>query len=667
MSAVASSNIPSPTKHALLIGIDEYSNYEKQYQLRGCVNDAKLMKRLLVDHFKFEESNIIELHNAAASQQKILAAMESVVDKISQDDVVVFHFSGHGGQLRTTDTDEGSGKSSTLCTADSGYMDPYPNLDIIDNVINEWLVRLTRKTRNVSLTFDCCHSGTITRDVMGAQARTIPADTRSLAAMGIDDSALLPPRNTREDKKTSGWSTLSDKYVVMSGCRDDELSYEYSIEGGEETVRHGALTHYLTTALLSAKPGSTYRDVFELARTGVNTRFKHQHPQIEGSQDREIFGVRDIEPFRFILVKSIANDKVTLAGGAAHGICVGSVWAAYPQGAKQTEGLTPIASIEITKVGSITSEGKLLEGKETLSVDARCVESAASAKQFLLTVDLSQLDSSAAESLSQKISESRLLTLAQTPGTGDAYAYILTQHDNTRQGINLPTNMTIETPTWVMVDNARVVNMPPRATSDAQAIDVIISNLEAISRYNNALSLNNPKSKLNVEFSLFHVDSQDKLHNINGGDFVFEEGQRLAFEIINHEPNNVYVSLLDFGLTGEISLFFPQGTSSEMIAPGVSLKIGVEEVIELQILDAFTGDQGTETVKAIITSDESDFRWMQQQGTRSIETDHSSLRQQFEAAYNGPKTRHILFRTDTLKDGDWKAISRTFELKRKKI
>ena len=107
-----------------------------------------------------------------------------------------------------------------------------------------------------------------------------------------------------------------------------------------------------------------------------------------------------------------------------------------------------------------------------------------------------------------------------------------------------------------------------------------------------------------------------------------------------------------------------------MIAPGKTLKIGADErKIQLSVLSEFVGNQGTETVKAIFTSDESDFRWLQQEGTRSVATKRSSLRQQFEAAYNGPPTRNMSFETeaDAGENEDWKAIARSFELKRRVI
>ena len=659
-----------PAKHALLIGIDQYSNFEERYQLRGCVNDAKLMKSILIEHFNFSESDITELHNAAASQQAILDAMEGLADRVGRDDIVVFHFSGHGSQRTSAYSDSGTGKDSTITPADSGYKDPFPNLNIIDKVINAWLARLAGKTRNISLTFDCCHSGTITRDALGARARSVPADSRSLAAMGVDKSQLPPATRATEGqaKASGGWLTLSENYVVMSGCRDDELSYEFESEGGDEPIRNGALTHYLAGALLNARPGTTYRDVFEQARRGVNARFKTQNPQIEGAQDREIFGVQDIEPLRFIPVASVDGDKVTLAGGAAHGLCVHSLWSAYPPGTKQTEDEQALGLIEITRVNSLSAEGLIKEGRGSVAVGARCVETAPAAEQFLLSVDLSQLSGAARDALTERVTASRLLSITNSAGTGDTCAYILTADEKMPAGIALPPGLEISAPTWAVVDRTGELAMPLHEVSKADSIDTLVSNLETMARYRNALSLDNPGSRLKVDFNIFHVDTEGKLHNVNGGDFVFTEGDQLAFEVVNHEDRKVFVSVLDFGLTGKISLFYPPKTSSEMIAPGKTLKIGADErKVQLGMPAGVVGKQGTETIKAMITTDESDFRWLQQEGTRSLESSPSALRRQFEAAYNGPATREMSFVSDASPDEDWKAISRSFELRRRTV
>lgn len=667
-----------PAKLALIIGIDQYSHFEERYQLSGCVNDAKLMKSVLIDHFNFKQEEITELHNAAASQRGILDAMDQLVDRVNQDDIVVFHFSGHGSQRTSADPDEGTGMDSTITPADSGCVDPYPNLDIIDNEIHEWLERLSLKTRYITLIFDCCHSGTITRDafgaVNGAKPRGVPADRRSLADMGVDTNEPAPASHAQSrETGSSGWLALSDKYVVMSGCRDDEFSYEFQSEGGAEPIKNGALTHFLTNALMSARPGSTFRDVFELARQGVNSMFQQQHPQIEGAQDREIFGVKDIEPLRFIPINTVDGDKVTLGGGAAHGLVVESIWTAYPQGSKQTEGVTALGSIEITSVGSLTSEGVIREGKDKLSSGARCVETTPATGQYLLSIDLSHLDEGPAKAFADQVAQSALLTLAKTPETADSCAYIIAPGQQPAAGIQLAQLAKMDSPSWVVVDRAGSLTMPLHAVNEdlvgeEQVIETLISNLETSARYRNALRLDNPGSKLNVEFNIYRVNPDGSLENANGGDFVFEEGDFLAFEVVNNEDKKIFVSVLDFGLTGRISLSFPPKSTSEMIAAGQTLKLGTgEQKIQLGVPKELLANQGTETLKAFISSDEADFRWLQQAGTRSVNTSRSSLQRQFEAAYNGPATREIFIDPKNETDEDWKAIGRSFELRRRTV
>ncbi len=660
-----------PAKHALIIGINQYSNFAAEYQLSGCVNDARLIKSVLIEHFNFKEPEIVELHNAAASQKGILDAMEQLVDRVNQDDIVVFHYSGHGSQRTSADSDEGTGMDNTITPADSGCVDPYPNLDIIDNVIHQWLDRLSAKTPYITLIFDCCHSGTITRDAFGAKvrvkARRVPADRRSLPAMGVDPEKLPPMPRTRSGAGgAKRWQSLNESYVVMSGCRDDESSYEFEREEDGQFVRNGALTHFLTNALLRARPGSTYRDVFELARQNVNTMFSLQHPQVEGAQDREIFGVTDIEPLRFIPIASVDGDRVTLTGGAAHGLFTQSLWTAYPQGSKQTKGVSPLGVIEITRVGSLTSEGLIREGKGKLSAGARCVETTPAAGQFQLCIDLSHLGEGPGRELAVRIEQSQLLAVAQSPGAADISVHVVLPGEPAATGEPLPQAEKVDTPTWAVIDRAGELVMPLHAVSEVKAIDTLVSNLEAKARYRNALTLDNPGSELNVEFNIYRANPDTDLQKANGGDFEFVEGDCLAFEVVNHEDQAVFVSVLDFGLTGRISLLFPPNKTSEMIAAGQTLKIGAgERKIRLGVPRELAANQGTETMKAFITSDEADFRWLQQEGTRSINTSRSALRKQFQAAFDGPATRDGALDAEHDANEDWKAIARSFELRRR--
>jgi len=383
-----------PAKHAVLIGINRYPHYGEDTQLAGCVNDAKRMKLVLVDHFKFDADNISELHDEAATREAILGEMERLIEVVQEDDIVVFHYSGHGRrrkarlrkntELRPTDGErfdkaEGSGFDSTLMPSNTGPR-PHPHLDITDNTINNWLERLTAITRNVTLIFDACHSGTVTRGGGGAKIRTVPADDRPPEPEMIEAAG-----NAKKGK--SGWLPLSDRYTVIAGSRDSETSKEMDVSVGSPFGRHGALTYHLTNALLEAVPGTTHRDVFEVAGGNVTAWFKTQHPQIEGALDREIFGDREIRPMRFLPVVSVDGDKAVLGGGAIHGLHEGSVWDVYPQGTKQSRGASAVGSIDVQRVGPLTSEVRIVSHSGEITANCRCVERADDAGREVLEID----------------------------------------------------------------------------------------------------------------------------------------------------------------------------------------------------------------------------------------------------------------------------------------
>lgn len=649
-----------PAKHGLIIGIDRYSTFEEQYQLSGCVNDAKLIKRVLVDQFNFDPAGIIELHDAEASQQGILDAMVQLADRVARDDVVVFHFSGHGRQRTSTSDDEGIGLDSTITPSDSGAVDPYPNLDITDNVIGEWIERLTEKTPYITLIFDCCHSGTITRDASSAKIRGLPPDRRALPFPPVRALGGRSGVRSADGGKTT---SVTPAHVVMSGCRDDEYSHEYCFEQGEQTVRSGALTHFLTRALLRARPGATYRDVFEVARRGVNTQFPQQHPQIEGLQDREIFGVREFEPIRFIPVTAVDGDRVTLGGGAAHGLEVGSTWTAHAPGTKHIENRAGIGSIRVTRVDALSAAGRLVDGGP-VDIGARCVEAAPSDDRFVLRVALPDSDREADRALDQRVAASPLVTGVGTLDAGDLQVRLLRPETGEADLGAAPES--VDAPCWEIVDRSGALAFPTMACSSPDAVERMVTNLEAIARFRNALALDHPDSTIDADFNIYRVDEEGELEEANGGGFTFDEGDRLAFEIVNRSDRKLFVSVLDFGLTGRISLVYPQNRAGEMVAAGKTVRHGVgDQHLKLGVPAGFQGAIGTESLKAFISTEEADFRWLQQSGTRSADSGCAALRRWFDAAYHGPRTRDIAaVESSAGDDEDWTAPTRSFRLRR---
>ena len=143
--------------------------------------------------------------------------------------------------------------------------------------------------------------------------------------------------------------------------------------------------------MLQAVPGTTYRDVFEKASQGVTKLYRQQHPQMEGVPDRELFGVTEIKPLRFVPVTKRQDDLVTLAAGAAHGLEVGARWAVYPQSAKAGSQLKErLGVVELSEVRAVSALGRVVEekGKRPIAVGDRAVEQTPALGAQSLLVDV---------------------------------------------------------------------------------------------------------------------------------------------------------------------------------------------------------------------------------------------------------------------------------------
>lgn len=113
---------------------------------------------------------------------------------------------------------------------------PEENRDIPDLEIDRWVRRLNDKTPNVTLVFDCCHSGSVTRDPFGEECREAVADLRP--ASELFGGAEVPPLFTRgrgtgaEPRLRSGWLPVGRRAVTVAACRQVEKSWEMKLEDG---------------------------------------------------------------------------------------------------------------------------------------------------------------------------------------------------------------------------------------------------------------------------------------------------------------------------------------------------------------------------------------------------------------------------------------------------
>nr|BAK00741.1 predicted protein [Hordeum vulgare subsp. vulgare] len=147
-------------KRAVLIGI-KYTN-RRSCELRGPINDVKCMRYLLTERFGFPNDSVLILTDEERNpcrqptKDNIRMAMHWLVQGCSYGDSLVFQFSGMGAQVPDDDGDELDGMDEALCPVDSFQQGP-----ILDDEINEAIVRPLVHGVKLHAIVDACHSATV--------------------------------------------------------------------------------------------------------------------------------------------------------------------------------------------------------------------------------------------------------------------------------------------------------------------------------------------------------------------------------------------------------------------------------------------------------------------------------------------------------------------------
>jgi hypothetical protein len=668
-------------KWALLIGINRYPNFAPRGQLTGCVNDVEVMRQVLVNSFNFPEDHIAVLTDEQASREGILGAMRALVQRVGQDDIVVFHYSGHGSQMTDLEGDEPDGLDETIVPYDSGRA-PHENRDIKDDEIYLWLRELTAKTSAVTLIFDCCHSGTIVRDDFGGEVRWVEPDLRPAAELPPSPIPLAfrGQLDGGRDVGPSGWLPLGERYVLISGCSQKEKSFEIEEPAG---VRHGALTFFLSKELLKAESGATYRDVFEAMAPLVSSRFADQHPQLEGARDLKIFGVDRIEPMKFVPVVQRSGDRVILGGGAACGLTEGSQWAIYPPGTKAiTPEMEPLGVVALTAVGAVTSEARLLRELQPGAVaeGMRGAEES-HALETRMPVEVIAPSGQDVQALIEELDGSKVLRRAKRGGYAKARAYLLSPRSKVTKTSSVPQLGPLREETWAVVGEDGDLLMPVRRRHEPGVVGLLRENLEKVARYRLVVDLENAASalagKVKVEILRKTLSGLEAPEDGTDGRPVFYEGDDLAFKISHLHEKPLFVYLLDLGLTGRVQLVYPAPGAEDCLLPAMTLEVGTQPGRELNLyipdefpfLSAGPGEEveGIETLKILFATHPADFQPLFQSGVREGKGGPaSSLDDLVLSTFGGGG----YYRRDTLRSQqiegpeDWTVLTRSFRVRR---
>ena len=276
-------------RKALLVGINDYKGGG---DLGGCVNDVLDMHFSLRSLFNFQTPEIRVLTDSRATKANIIHRLKWLVDGAKSGDIMVFHFSGHGSQIRDRDGDElVDHLDELICPYDMNWDGTFITDDELNNIFKD-----VPEGALLEVFIDSCHSGDVLRGQMG-----LPPPPELAAEHPTLNRYLPPPADLllrfsgEEDElkpKARGFmkgvmERANRNHVLWAGCMANQSSADAPINGRY----HGAFTYHLN-AHLRRNPSVSRTELLRKVRASLRHGGFSQVPQLEmeaTKRDRVVF------------------------------------------------------------------------------------------------------------------------------------------------------------------------------------------------------------------------------------------------------------------------------------------------------------------------------------------------------------------------------------------
>ncbi|KAI8079102.1 caspase domain-containing protein [Gilbertella persicaria] len=295
-------------KRALLIGINYFG---QQAELKGCINDVHNVKHFLISMYNFRQEDMVILTDdqmdpqSIPTKQNIIRAMQWLVHDNRPNDSFFLHFSGHGGRMRDYDGDEDDGYDETIYPVDHSVYG-----QIVDDMMNDILVRPLVVGCRLTAVFDSCHSGTaldlpyvystkgalkesnffrdtgstlknagrayLSGDATRAISSVMSIGNKLLSGNGLSGQSATTKERIRRQKGSAA------DVIMFSGCKDDQTSAD-TTEAGMAT---GAMSYAITTALRQNR-NQTYLQLLNSVRFILKQKY-NQRPQLSSSHPMDM-------------------------------------------------------------------------------------------------------------------------------------------------------------------------------------------------------------------------------------------------------------------------------------------------------------------------------------------------------------------------------------------
>ncbi|KAF3035092.1 hypothetical protein E8E12_002500 [Didymella heteroderae] len=588
------------THWALLIGINHYSDPKED--LRGCVNDANVMKQYLESSIG-PKLNVVSLSATASticpgppSEDKkswptyanVVKNLESIADLAKRGDRVFVYFAGHGTYIEKSSTpallvlpDNGCGKRALRITG-----------------LYSRIEKMIAKGLTVTLALDCCYSGAVVRGDGQEDIRIRGLDFNSTVIEDAESTkpCFLGSETTRDATMEHNWLEYATGLVVLCACAPQERTFEAKLEGKIQ----GLFTHFLLHALnMLVKDGIdiTHTAVHERLSISLRAYWPQQTPMRYGKADDVLFGDSLLAPAKSPLV--VYRDKsgaLRLRAGEVHGIVKGDEFYAS---SLETTKAEQVANVRTTEVRAVESDleaiDRLFEESTVREWKAKPLSSLASR---IISVGIPPELASGTRTISQE--DFRYLRLvdrecAPLDGTGESYAYsvIINGHDQ-----------------YEIVDpmRKRVFPIPTihRSSDDAPQLFRRILQHIADFKYFEGLENRTPCPKIQGSLRIVCSISAESSNRIN-----VMHGEKITFSFTNTGEERLYVGIFDLSTSWQVSAM--TSTGFKIIPAREGSKNGTARVtMQMEVPEYFNGvtsHQCEDHIKFLISNTATHFRW----------------------------------------------------------
>ena len=281
-------------RYALLVGIDDYPGTDSD--LRGPIEDARIMERVLVDRFGFDPSNILTLNDSRATRSNIAQGIVQHLGQAGPDGVAVFFYSGHGTQIG-----ENIGLTGSLDPEPRGegdeaiyvYGSNFESSVLLDEELGFLIESLDAGRALVVV--DACFSGEITRASGDApQSKVVDLTNPEVAA-----NLRLPTNFITSELKALELYDMSlgfgdfeqiarvfqnpQRHIAWGGSTEDQVSWTSSLGNGASVF-----AYYVGEHMMSSTSSTTFGQIQNAVHDDVVRYIENdgnmtmQNPQMRG-------------------------------------------------------------------------------------------------------------------------------------------------------------------------------------------------------------------------------------------------------------------------------------------------------------------------------------------------------------------------------------------------